>query len=337
MSDIVFLVRPCGKVLEVNRCACQRLGFRRKTIIGTNLSEVELSSGVREVITRASLGPWSGPVTCRTVLRRKHQPGLPVEIVVTHLEIGSEPYWLLVVRDTTKNMDREEAQQLFIQLASHDLLGSLSIITGFSEFLDEDGLNFDADQKRAVELIREAAQQMKEYLSFADSLARGRLSGFKAQPVSLDLLKVVDEVLIELREDITDKDMSVIVQNHLADKIETGFPVVGIKNLIRVMVTNLIKNAIEAAPAASEVHVNLCEGGDGKWSLIIHNQGMIPLEIQECLFEKYTSAGKNKGTGLGAFSARHIARLHGGDIDFITSAEHGTTVTVWGPLDHNPR
>jgi signal transduction histidine kinase len=59
----------------------------------------------------------------------------------------------------------------------------------------------------------------------------------------------------------------------------------------------------------------------------IANQGEVPESIRERFFEKYVTAGKPKGTGLGAYSARRVAQAHGGDIIMQTGGGE-TTLTV---------
>ena len=66
------------------------------------------------------------------------------------------------------------------------------------------------------------------------------------------------------------------------------------------------------------------KGGDSQpWCCARGNQGS--------LFRKYTTSGKEHGTGLGTYSAAMIARTLGGDITFATSEEAGTSVFVTLP------
>jgi signal transduction histidine kinase len=67
---------------------------------------------------------------------------------------------------------------------------------------------------------------------------------------------------------------------------------------------------------------------DQYWYIHVHNKGTIPEHIRPNFFQKYTSAGKKRGTGLGAYTVKLVADTLGGKADFTTSREEGTTITV---------
>jgi signal transduction histidine kinase len=96
------------------------------------------------------------------------------------------------------------------------------------------------------------------------------------------------------------------------------------------MLANLVKNAMEASPKQGHVAINLYRDAAG--ALVrIHNQGEVPMAVRAHFFDKYTTAGKTNGTGLGTYSARLMTLTMGGDIGVETSAEQGTTLTVRFP------
>jgi CheY-like chemotaxis protein len=94
------------------------------------------------------------------------------------------------------------------------------------------------------------------------------------------------------------------------------------------MLGNLMKNAIEASPEGGTVTVSI-EGPRDVIMVRLHNAGAVPEAIRDSFFEKYHSVGKTDGTGLGTYSARLMARTQGGDISMRTSAETGTTISIW--------
>jgi CheY-like chemotaxis protein len=100
------------------------------------------------------------------------------------------------------------------------------------------------------------------------------------------------------------------------------------------IVANLAKNAVEAAPEGSTVTLALSHGslrGDDGRVLRIHNLGAVPEAIRPRFFEKYTTHGKEHGTGLGAYSAWLMARVQGGELQMDTDDDAGTTLTLWLP------
>ena len=103
--------------------------------------------------------------------------------------------------------------------------------------------------------------------------------------------------------------------------------------LIETLLTNLVKNAVEASLPGAAVTVRTFSGPDAV-GVAVHNQGVIPEAIRDVFFEKGVTLGKAGGAGLGTYSAAIIAKAHGGRIDFTTSETAGTTVTVTLPPAH---
>ncbi|MCG2732824.1 MAG: HAMP domain-containing histidine kinase [Pseudodesulfovibrio aespoeensis] len=97
--------------------------------------------------------------------------------------------------------------------------------------------------------------------------------------------------------------------------------------LIEDLLTNLVKNAIEASPSGGRVTI-ACQMEPKTVHIAIHNAGAVPQALRGRFFEKYATMGKSCGTGLGTYSAQLIAKSHGGHIDLITSEAEGTTLTV---------
>lgn len=91
--------------------------------------------------------------------------------------------------------------------------------------------------------------------------------------------------------------------------------------------SNLLQNAIEAAPRDSAITVNEPYKG-GLRVLSIHNQGMIPEDIHHNFFGKYVTAGKRNGSGIGTYAAKLMVKVQKGNISFESSEETGTTLYV---------
>jgi len=142
---------------------------------------------------------------------------------------------------------------------------------------------------------------------------------FRPQPV--DLAAVAHRVAVDLESQAASKSVTVEVR---AGNSSSAY---GEELLCYSMLANLVKNAIEASPDGGVVAVILL--ADGSDLLIhVHNAGEVPEPLRQRFFEKYATAGKSGGLGLGAYSARLMARVQQGEIAMRSSEEEGTTVTV---------
>jgi signal transduction histidine kinase len=95
---------------------------------------------------------------------------------------------------------------------------------------------------------------------------------------------------------------------------------------IRRALDNLVLNAIEAAPAHSEILVSAHIEGD-TLHLSVHDAGAgPPAAIRDHLFEPFVT-GRPDGTGLGLSLVREIANAHGGTARF-TSTPSGTSFEI---------
>lgn len=87
---------------------------------------------------------------------------------------------------------------------------------------------------------------------------------------------------------------------------------------------NLIKNAVEAAPEHSVVRLSIAESD--MVQLEIHNLGCVPSELRDNFFAKYSTSGKQGGTGLGTYSSHLLAAVQGGSLSMCTSEATGTSL-----------
>jgi len=106
--------------------------------------------------------------------------------------------------------------------------------------------------------------------------------------------------------------------------------VLGDPALLWSLLMNLVGNALEASDPGDEVALEVGRAAGGI-QVRVSNAKAIPEEVRPVFFEKFATYGKAEGQGLGAFSARLIARAHGGDVTFQTGESSGTVLTVHLP------
>jgi hypothetical protein len=153
---------------------------------------------------------------------------------------------------------------------------------------------------------------------------------YELNPQPVDLLPILDNIAAELRGVAESKDLAMDIVVRGRPRREGDASCFGaMEMLCYTMFSNLVRNALEASPQGGRVIVELSE--NAAMEVAVRNAGSVPREIRSRFFQKYVTAGKKDGTGLGTYGARLIAQTHGGRIRMETSEEKGTTVTVFFP------
>lgn len=112
--------------------------------------------------------------------------------------------------------------------------------------------------------------------------------------------------------------------------------VLGENELLRVMVDNLVRNAIRFSSKGQAIDIAVFRTTESS-SICVRDEGPgIPTELLDTLFDRFTQApaetARGRGHGLGLSIAQGIAELHGGRISVRNLPEAGAEFTVTLPL-----
>jgi signal transduction histidine kinase len=117
--------------------------------------------------------------------------------------------------------------------------------------------------------------------------------------------------------------------------------VLGDEDELKVVVSNLVDNAIKYSGPQVRVAVELERTDAVTMTLRVRDQGIgIPQSEQKRIFKRFyripgTMATRVKGTGLGLFIVRSVVARHGGQV-YAESDGHGSTFVVRLPLLARP-
>jgi PAS domain S-box-containing protein len=210
---------------------------------------------------------------------------------------------------------REEVDRM----SRHDLKTPLNAIIGISRLMQEEG-RLSAEDAHFATRIEEAGFRLLSMINLSLDMFRMEQGTYPFSPKAVDLRDVLDKVVRDLRSHAKAKRASVRIEGGAAHAW-------GEELLCYSMLANVTKNAIEASPAGGTVTVSIQPAEEGV-SIRIHNAGAVPEAMRGRFFEKYSTAGKQGGLGLGTYSARLMARTQMGDIEMQTSETAGTTLAV---------
>lgn len=122
-ADALFIHDLDGRILDVNRRACQSLGYAREELLRLSVSDIEMhfhAEKVERIWRKLRQGKY---VTIRGAHRRKDGAEFPVEVRVSVCESGAEKTVLVMARDISEQMRAEtalrESEARFRGLVAH--------------------------------------------------------------------------------------------------------------------------------------------------------------------------------------------------------------------------
>lgn len=223
-------------------------------------------------------------------------------------------------------------QHEFVRIVSHDLRSPLTSIKGFASMLetkleDEKELHF-------VSKILNGVTQMTYLVDNIQDAGRydPETGFYEMERVPTDLIDMVTKIVKTHLVPAEKSDLSLEVN------IQDDIPIVSIdENMIERSISNLVDNAIKYTPDGGKIEVGLRKEGDNLLITISDNGFGISEENVRQLFNRHFRIRRRehtrvKGSGLGLFIVRSVARHHNGDA-FVESAEgDGSTFGIRIPL-----
>ncbi len=106
--------------------------------------------------------------------------------------------------------------------------------------------------------------------------------------------------------------------------------ILGDKNLLMQMFSNIIENAVRHCPAGTKISLSVLAGPEAIDVRVIDDGPGIPEQDINRVFDRFVRGEKSRstpGNGLGLALVRAIAQMHGGTVR-ITNTHPGTTVTA---------
>lgn len=329
-----LLVSPAGIVDRPNKASVRFFGEAADTLIGKNFIDYIVPSEkegqddvgmVREHLTRKV------PLEKRE-MRVEAKQGANRWVLLSMGMIrteGSDAFWgLITLADITEQKELDQIKTEFLSLASHQLRTPLANVRWYIEFLllkrtdqlTEEVSNFLGE-------IRLRNQQMIELVNTLLNLSRLEMGRMVVEKEQADITALVKDVVSELTPQAKQKQITVSTELGAQLNAETD------PRLLRVVIQNLLSNAVRYTPASGNVTVRVDTTSDG-YTVSVSDTGCgIPPEEQDRIFTKlYRASNARKieanGNGIGLYMSKEIVEALGGTLDFTTELDKGTTFTM---------
>ncbi|EFL51511.1 PAS/PAC sensor signal transduction histidine kinase [Solidesulfovibrio fructosivorans JJ]] len=316
-----------GLVLEANLTVATMLGLNRDALVGQPWTRfVHRQDQDVYYKRRKKLFETSVPAAYELRLLRKDGTEFWAHLAATIAQDAEgAPVCRIVVHDITARKQEEQFRENVERIIKHDIKGPLINLFSLAQLV-MDGVN-DISMMQAFPQIMLGIRQVIHLIHSVEPLRQMERGEYTPAKESIEIYQILGTVKESLAVLSSQDQVGIVLQATALDCSPGEARLCGEAFLIEDMFMNLVKNAVEASPPKGRVTVT-CQTVPGALRIIIHNAGAVPEAVRDRFFEKYATAGKVYGTGLGTYSAQLIAKAHGGRIELATSEAEGTTVTV---------
>jgi signal transduction histidine kinase len=233
-----------------------------------------------------------------------------------------------------REVRRNERQDSFLNAVTHELKTPIASIRLYLETLQH--RDVPEPQRREFYTIM-LADSDRLLATVEQVLKAGELGARRPQ----------DRILLELAPLVADCIAITLLRHHLSAESIQLEPVPGNVRLhvravpedLRTAVLNLLDNAVKYSPNGVDVRCSLAISGYTDVALTVTDRGVgiAPNQLRRIFKRFYRVPGRNaariRGTGLGLFLVRAIARQHGGSIHAASPGPNlGATITLTLPL-----
>nr|WP_290223058.1 ATP-binding protein [Trichocoleus desertorum] len=270
-----------------------------------------------------------------------------------------ETLWLVLAQDYTeqqqvnrtlaaKNADLVQLNLLkdeFLACISHELKTPLTAVLGLSNLLKDQVLgSLNERQARYASLIYQSGRHLMTVVNNILDLTRMETGQMELVLGPVHLESVCDRALEQayqlqfpeekaLVENMVEAPSTVPYSVEIAPDVDS---IVADEVRLRQMLVNLLSNAIKFTEASGHISLKVTRW-EGWVVFTVTDTGIgIAADKQHLIFQKFQQlenplTRRFEGTGLGLAITQRLARLHGGDVTFISKEGQGSQFTLLLP------
>lgn len=212
----------------------------------------------------------------------------------------------------------EELRRRAASDLAHDLATPATVLESQLQAMVDGVVPADAEQ---LERARAAATSLSGLVSQLGELTQAEAATLQRRPERVDLQALAEEVALGLEAMARDRDVAIRVAGAGAAVADRG-------QLSRAL-RNVVTNALQHAPAGSEVTVEAA--GDGTLRVMDRGPGIAEADVPY-VFERFYRADRARsghpGSGIGLTVARELVAANGGTIAVEATGPTGTTIRL---------
>ena len=334
-ADGIAMSRENAEVIYASPSIEEVLGFPPEEFLKLDALS-RLHPEEKKDIMDKYAGIYSNPGSAATLLFRfLNKKGEWIWIESTLTNLLDDPAVNAIVsnfRNVTERILLEKQKEDFIGIATHELKTPVTSVKAYTQLMLQRFRKEEND--KAAELVERMDNQLNRLIGLINDL----LDVTRIQSGSLPFVSFpynFNKMVTEIVEDLQRTTDQHKIEMDFKDNIE----MIGDKERVSQVLTNLIANAIKYSPQSKIINVTVAKKNMNA-EVCVEDQGLgLDKDVHSKVFERFyrVSGPGNKtfpGLGLGLYISSEIIKRQGGRIWVQSEKGKGSTFCFSLPLQH---
>ena len=331
---VVLLLNDRRQIVAVNRYAAEIFGADGGAMLGKRPGEligcVHAHSGLDGCGTSTACkvcGAVQAILQSQAAAHRQSQEcriatvqgeSFDWNVTVCPVELSGFGLQCMTIEDISHQKRRQVLERTFF----HDIVNTIGALVGFSRMLAE-----ESDPNDELTQVIRLADELMEEVQAQRQLTLAESGDLVPMAESIELTVFLRR-LVELYQTHPVADRRQVTVTPSDDILLTTDP-----RLLRRVLGNMVKNALEAVAPGQTVTVSCVHAG-GRVTISVHNPTVMDQAVQLQMFRRSFSTKGGAGRGIGTYSMKLFGENYlGGQVTFTSEPDRGTTFSISLPSD----
>ena len=242
-------------------------------------------------------------------------------IHVAPLPVGQEIYYVVSLTDNSDVIQKRILERTFF----HDIINTAGALKGIVGLLKDD---VPDRMKPEIAFVEKGFKYLVEEIQTQKCLMDAENEQLVIENTVMDSMEILKSVSnLYIGHDVAIKK-SIILDSHSISKNVTTD-----QSLLRRVLGNMIKNALEATEKAGKITLGCSMDATEEYiKFWVHNDNYMDEQVKSLVFHRSFST-KGEGRGIGTYSMKLFGeKFLKGQVNFISKQEEGTTFYIKIPL-----
>jgi len=242
---------------------------------------------------------------------------MDLRVTATPMIVGGEQFVVAAIEDISQTKRLSVLHRVFF----HDILNTVFCISAYAHSLTCEPKSISEDGKT----LKYLADQLIEEINAQRELLAAESGDLKVVDEPVEIAQFLEGLRLKFLKIPEAAERQIVLSGGWDGIVQTD------RRLLNRVLSNMLKNALEATARKQIVTLSCQENGDSV-AFAVHNCEVIPDEVQLQIFQRSFSTKADEGRGIGTYSIKLLGeRYLRGKVEFTSRPDDGTRFVLTLP------